>query len=614
MNPKTTEDDNPIYASCHRIHAREIGSEETLNHSFILHTQTKEVINPFAVNRMFEQDFSERKSHSKVLSQDDRMFLKRTKDNIHLTEDGHYEMPLPFRDDSVELPYNRKLAETRLGHLKRRFERDKKYKEDYISFISDVIKNGYAERAPKTNGRAWYIPHHGVYHPKKPDKIRVVFDCSAEFQGHSLNRHLLQGPDLTNTLIGVLSRFRQEAVAFMCDIEAMFHQVRVNEEHRDFLRFLWWDEGDTSNEPQEYRIKVHLFIATSSPGCANLGLKATAEDNEEDIGKETANFLKNDVYVDDGLKSVKTVKDATSLIKSSTEMCKRGGFRLHKFISNRKEVIESIPTGNRAKGIKDLDLDCDVLPMERALGVQWCVETDSFQFRITLKDKPLTRRGVLSTVSSFYDPLGFAALLLLVGKRIHQALCKDKAGWDEPIPDLLRARWERWRNELLLLEQMKIPRCFKPEGFGEVKTVELHHFSDASTEGYGQCSYLRLTDEKDQVCCSFVMGKARVTPLKPITIPRLELTAALVSVKVSEMFQHELEYDEITEVFWTDSKVVLGYISNDARRFHVFVANRVQQIRDHTSASQWKYIDTKNNPADDASRCLTAKELVHSSR
>ena len=209
---------------------------------------------------------------------------------------------------------------------------------------------------------------------------------------------------------------------------------------------------------------------------------------------------------------------------------------------------------------------------------------DSFQFLITLKDKPC----VLSTVSSVYDPLGFAAPLLLVGKRILQALCKDKAGWDEPIPDLLRARWERWRNELLLLEQMKIPRCFKPEGFGEVKTVELHHFSDASTEGYGQCSYLRLTDEKDQVCCSFVMGKARVTPLKPITIPRLELTAALVSVKVSEMFQHELEYDEITEVFWTDSKVVLGYISNDARRFHVFVANRVQQIRDHTSPSQWK--------------------------
>ena len=102
------------------------------------------------------------------------------------------------------------------------------------------------------------------------------------------------------------------------------------------------------------------------------------------------------------------------------------------------------------------------------------------------------------------------------------------------------------------------PRCFKPEGFGEVKTVELHHFSDASTEGYGQCSYLRLIDEKDQVCCSFVMGKVCVTPLKPITISRLELTSALVSVKVSEIFQHELEYDKIAEIFWTDSKVVLG--------------------------------------------------------
>ena len=181
-----------------------------------------------------------------------------------------------------------------------------------------------------------------------------MFDCSAEFQDHSLNRHLLQGPDLTNTLIGVLSRFRQEAVAFMCDIEAMFHQVRVNEEHRDFLRFLWWDKGDTSNEPEEYRIRVHLFGATLSPGCANLGLKVTAEDNEDDLVKETANFLKNDLYMDDGLKSVKTVKNATSLIKSSTEMCTRGGFRLHKFISHWKEAIESIPTENRAEGIKDL--------------------------------------------------------------------------------------------------------------------------------------------------------------------------------------------------------------------------------------------------------------------
>ena len=110
------------------------------------------------------------------------------------------------------------------------------------------------------------------------------------------------------------------------------------------------------------------------------------------------------------------------------------------------------------------------------------------------------------------------------------------------------------------------------------------------------------------------MAKSCVAPLKPVTIPRLELTATLVSVKISAILQRELEYDQITEVFWTDSKVVIGYISNDTRRFHIFVANRVQQIRDHTSPSQWKYVETDLNPADNASRGLYAKDLIKNSR
>ena len=172
----------------------------------------------------------------------------------------------------------------------------------------------------------------------------------------------------------------------------------------------------------------------------------------------------------------------------------------------------------------------------------------------------------------------------------------------------------KWRSELVLLEEMKIRRCYKPNNFGKLKSIEVHHFSDASADGYGQCSYLRLVDDKNRIHCSFLLGKARVTPLKPVTIPRLELTAALVSVKVSQTLQEELEYDQVDEFFWTDSKVVLGYINNEARRFHTFVANRVQQIRDHTSLEQWLYIDTKNNPADDASRGLSAKSLVERKR
>ena len=137
---------------------------------------------------------------------------------------------------------------------------------------------------------------------------------------------------------------------------------------------------------------VHLFGATSSPGCSNFALKSTANDNEKEIGSVAADFVRDDFYVDDGLKSVPSASEAVKLIKDVNEMCRRGGFNLHKFVSNSKEVIHSIPTEDRADDIRNLDLDQDFLPVERALGIQWCIENDSFNFRITQKDKPCTEK------------------------------------------------------------------------------------------------------------------------------------------------------------------------------------------------------------------------------
>lgn len=504
--------------------SHEIGSDIPTNLNFIAKIQTKEEINPYAVKTMFEADFSERHSITQVLYQEDKKFLAIVKDGIHHREDGHYEMPLPLKEPTPNLPNNRDVAQRRLNQLKRRFESNKKYKEDYIAFMANMIQNGYAEKVPSKkclqkenpascqlspggisvrqegsyakDRKIWYIPHHGVYHPKKPNKIHVVFDCSAEFKGETLNKHLLQGPDLTNNLVGVLFRFRQEPVAFMCDIESMFHQVGVSEECRDLLRFLWWKDRDISKDPLEFRMTVYLFGATSSPGCANYALKAAADDNEIELGSAPANFIRREFYVDDGLKSVASVEEAVTLIKDTKEMCRRGGFNLHKFVCNNKDVIESIPIEDRAEGIKNTDLDQKALPLERALGVQWCVEGDSFQFRITLKDRPFTRRGILSTVSSIYDPLGFAAPTLLEGKKILQELCREKADWDDPVPDDIKVLWDKWRRELPTLEKLSVPRCYKPTDFGRIVNAELHHFSDASIHGYGQCSYLRLKNDQ----------------------------------------------------------------------------------------------------------------------
>ena len=275
-----------------------------------------------------------------------------------------------------------------------------------------------------------------------------MFDCSAVCDGQSLNQQLLQGPDLTNNLTGVLCRFRQERIALMCDIQAMFHQVKVDVEYRNLLRFLWWDNLEMKGDPVEFRMTVHLFGAMSSPRCANFALKFTADQYEETCGSEAADFVRRNFYVDDGLKSVESVEQAKDLIKNSKSLCQRGGFRLHKFTSNSKEVMNSVPQEDRATNATDHRLISDGTAIERALGVHWCVESPTLQFRIVLQDKPLSRRGILSTVSSVFDPLGLVAPFIMRGKRILQELCRDDIGWDDEISDDLRPQWEKWRADL----------------------------------------------------------------------------------------------------------------------------------------------------------------------
>lgn len=184
--------------------------------------------------------------------------------------------------------------------------------------MSDIIKRGDAEEAKDDGlpGEKWYIPHHGIYHPKKPEKLRVVFDCSAKHRGTSLNEHLLSGPDMINNLTGVLIRFRQHQIALMCDIEKMFHQFKVQKTDRDFLRFLWWKNGDLSTQPQEYRMTVHLFGAVSSPGCANYGLKHLPKEHNLSFPLG-AQFVARDFYVDDGVTSVETVKGGIQLAREA---------------------------------------------------------------------------------------------------------------------------------------------------------------------------------------------------------------------------------------------------------------------------------------------------------
>jgi len=261
--------------------------------------------------------------------------------------------------------------------------------------------------------------------------------------------------------------------------------------------------------------------------------------------------------------------------------------------------------------VKNLSLGQYKLPIQRTLGVIRCIESDAFNFRIELKDKPCTHRGILSTISSIYYSWGFIApiMIVLVGKKILQDICHTNS-WDEPVDDATKSQWEKWRNDLGLLENLKVPRSFKPKEFGKIVSAQLLRMSDASMCRYGQCLYLRLEDENGKVHVSFVMGKARVTLKTTVSIPRLELAAATISVKIGDTLKKELEYEDIEDHYWTDNKVVLGFISNESRGFHVYVANRVQLIHDQITPSRWHYVDTATNTADEDSRRMSPKDFV----
>ena len=514
---------------------------------------------------------------------------------------GHYVLPIPFKHTNPCLPDSLEMARKRLDHLRRRLERDPELKSQYVDSMNSLIENGYAEPATsQAGGPVWYIPHHPVFGANK-DKLRVVYDCAARSRGVSLNDVIHQGPDYNNSLLGVLLRFRTRAIAFMSDVHAMFHQVRVPLTQRDVLRFLWWPNGELSQPPAAYRMTAHLFGGTWSPAACTFALRQTARDFAHLYGEEAAYTVNRNFYVDDCLKSVDTVQEGRQLVHQLDNLVSEGGFHLSKWTSNSPELLVDVPLSDRSKAQKETvpggDLD------EHALGVHWNVGTDKFGYAVRVPMKPETKRGLLSTLSSVFDPLGLVGPFVLHARLIVQDLCRAGVGWDDVLTPGVSTRWRKWLRALDSLPAITFERCFRPSWASATATHTLHHFSDASQLAYGVASYL-VTCDRDRVSSTLVMAKSRLAPLKEVTIPRLELTAATLATRQDELLRRELDIPLARSCFWTDSTLVLQYINNEERRFRVFVANRIAEIRSRSEPKDWRHVPTKDNPADDCSRGL----------
>ena len=230
-------------------------------------------------------------------------------------------------------------------------KRDPDLGKKYEDTINTYIEKGYAkklsrEQACKASEKTWYLPHHPVFNKNKPEKFQMVFDAATEDNGKSLNKVLLTSPDTLISLVGVMLGFCNYGVAFSADIEAMYHQVRVNSDDADALRFFWLKDVNFDEKPDTYQMLVHIFREKDSPSCGNYPVTRTASDHGGKFDAAVAECVNRSFYMDDFLTSVETEKQAVSMMKQLIELMQIGVFNLTKFQSNQKVVIDSLPAQN----------------------------------------------------------------------------------------------------------------------------------------------------------------------------------------------------------------------------------------------------------------------------
>ncbi|KAG1714704.1 hypothetical protein GQR58_000941 [Nymphon striatum] len=538
-------------------------------------------------------------------SEEDKRVIELWEREIKVSE-GHFVLPIPFRDKNETIPNNFIVAKFRLDALMKKLCR-KNILDKYTEEIKMLINNGYAEVIPleevDNQNRIWYLPHHAVINDKKPGKLRIVFDCASKYKDKSLNDRCMQGPNLTNNLLDVLLRFRQYQYAVQADVKAMYHQIKVPIEDKDVLRFLWYN----GHSLVHYRMTSHLFGGVWCSSVATYALRRTVKlaSMNSKVDPFIDKVINDSFYVDDCLVSSATEALAIKVTKETPKVLKTGGFKLTKFVSNHETLLLNIPEGDRSNLIKEFGSESE----GKVLGIKWNILSDCFGFQIARSEpKMLSRRVMLSVVSSMFDPLGLVNPILISSKLLLQEATRRKLSWDETIPRDIELSWKSWLDDVEEVKQLKIARCFKPMLCAE-GVVELHHFCDSSSEAYGSCSYLRCIDKTGRISVHLIMSKCRVAPIRSPTLPRLELQGAVLAAKLDGLLKEKLDIVIDESYFWSDSEIVLKYLSNEKLRFHVYVGNRVNTILGLTHPRQWNYIKGKSNPADLLTRPQTVESM-----
>ncbi|XP_076395364.1 uncharacterized protein LOC143265692 [Megachile rotundata] len=529
-----------------------------------------------------------------------------------------WETGLLWKDDHAPSTNGLSTARKRLELLERRLDRDPEYARLYYQEMQRFLDQGYAQRVENTleRARTWYLPHFGVRNVNKPNKVRLVFDAAAKTGGISLNDQLMSGPDLLKSLPGILIRFRQYAVAVKADISDMFLRVQIRESDRGAQRFLWRGK-DRNREPDIYEMSTLIFGAKSSP-CSAIYVKDKNAKDCNEAHPEAVRSIINDSYMDDFLSSRRTVREAAELVRDVIAINARANFAMHGWASNKAEALRnSVDHGQR---LEQGDTRLGDRGGERVLGLFWDTQNDELKFNVELKNIPKeillgekkpTKREFLRVIMSVFDPLGILAPFTLKSKIIMQEIWRSGINWDDPLREEDFVRWRKWVSMIDRVKECRMPRCY---GVTESRESEaqLHVFCDASLTAYAAVAYLRFENENESESAhvSLIMAKSRVAPLKPLTIPRLELQAALMGTRLATFVEKELDIKISRRVFWSDSTTVISWIRSEPRTRQVFVANRLGEIGENTRTTEWRWVPTGQNPADDATRFENSSEFI----
>lgn len=519
--------------------------------------------------------------------------------------DGRFSVPLPFRSRPSEEVFrgSRSAAIRRFENLERKLSHNPRLHELYTQFMSEYISLGHMSLASSPGH--YFIPHHAVYKTNETTpKIRVVFDASSRsLTGMSLNTCLFTGPKLQQDVIDILLLFRLPRYAFTTDVCKMYRQILIAPSFRKYQHIFW--RSSPFDQLQEFALNTVTYGVNCSPYLAMRVLQSVA-DNDCAEFPAVREALLTQTYVDDICTGADSEEELLSLQSALVSVLGTAGFELKKWSSNCKALLDLVPENDRACRSSSFD-DCEDSSI-KVLGLQWNHTNDSFCYAFQRDTLVATKRGMLSLVARIFDPLGLLAPTIFLAKHFMQRAWLSKLSWDDPLPSELSDSWSSFVSELPVLSQLKVPRFMST--YAQQRCV-LCGFCDASERGYAAVIYIRVKGIDGAPVISLLGTKTKLAPIKTSTIPRLELCAATLLARWLHRIRKTLipKLNIVDTFAWTDSSIVLSWLTVPHESFKVFVSNRIHQIHTLLPDCHWNHIRSADNPADCASRGISPAEL-----